>query len=128
MGLAVFLLILGACSKFTNDMVCIPNYSQGNIGMKVTYLVGSYNEFEFEVCYNDSFQGDQVSIYGVETAGDIAQISTVTDIRLARLTDGLYPGDRFSVQFANDDAWFVIYKDFAGNPATNSEVLRGEFR
>lgn len=126
-SLALFLLFLGSCGKST--LFCSPNYSQGGFAAKVTYLVGSLNTYEFEVCYNDSFAGSQFSVYGVETEGDIATISTSTDVRLAHVNDSISPGDRFTVTFANNDAWFAIYKDDnLGNLSTTTEILRGEFR
>ncbi len=129
-ALAIFLLVLASCGKaFNPDMVCIPNFSQGNIGLKMTYVMLSMNEYEFEVCYNDSFQGSQVSVYGVPAPADLSNVNTTTDIRLAHITDGLYPGDRFTVTFANNDTWFIIYEDGSGSTlSTTTEIIRGEFR
>lgn len=97
--------------------------------MRVTHLVGSLNEFEFEVCFNDTSAGSQVSVYGVQFEGDIASINVATDVRLAHLTDGIRAGQKFSVTFNNNDAWFVIYKDDSFGSLDNSvEIIRGEFR
>ena len=126
--IAVFLSILISCGNSTSSY-CTPNFVQGGVGMRVTYLVGSMNEFQFQVCYNDNFVGSQVSVYGVQLQSDIAGINTSTDVRLEHLTDGLNPGESFSVTFNNSDAWFVIYEDDnLGNLDNTSEVLRGEFR
>lgn len=122
------LLILGSCGG-SSAQYCIPNFSQGNFGAKVTYLLGSLNTYEFQVCYNDSFAGSQISVYGVETENNISTISPSTDVRLGHMTDGLRPGDTFSVTFSNDDVWFAIFKDDSlGNLDTTTEILRGQFR
>lgn len=130
--IALILSILISCGGVGNggsDAYCSANFVQGGVGMRVTFLVGSLNEFQFQVCYNDTFAGSQVSVYGVQLESDIASLSTSTDVRLAHLSDGLRPGDSFSVTFNNSDAWFVIYEDDnLGNFDTSSEVLRGEFR
>lgn len=124
----VFLLLLHGCGGGQSSLYCSPNFSQGNIAMKVTYVIGSLNSYEFEVCYNDSFQGTQVSVYGVETFADIATITPAVDVRLAHLSDGLFPGDRFTVTFANDDTWFAIYADNSGTLSTTTQLIKGEFR
>lgn len=127
-ALPIFLLILTSCGGGTTDYVCIPNFIQGSVGLQVTHVVGTANKFNFEVCYNDAFQGRQVTIYGVETVGDIATI-TAADARLSHLGDGMYPGDRFEVTFSNDDTWFAIYADDnMGNHSTTTQIIRGEFR
>lgn len=123
------LISCGGVGNGGSDAYCSANFVQGGVGMRVTFLVGSLNEFQFQVCYNDTYAGSEVSVYGVQLESDIASISTATDVRLAHLTDGLRPGDSFSVTFNGSDAWFVIYKDDnLGNFSTTTEILRGEFR
>ena len=122
-------IFLISCGSGSTDLYCSPNYSQGGLALKVSYLVGSLNTYEFEVCYNDSAFGEQVSVYGVETFADIATINTGTDVRLAHISDNLNPGDRFTVTFSNDDTWFVIYEDdVLGNLDNTNELIKGEFR
>ncbi len=127
-SMAILLSLMISCGNGASSY-CTPNFIQGGVGMRVTFLVGSLNEFNFQVCYNDTFLGSEVSIYGVQLESDIATLNTATDVRLAHLTDGLRPGQSFSVLFNSSDAWFVIYEDDnLGNLDNTNEVLRGEFR
>jgi hypothetical protein len=121
------LLILNSCGGGSASLYCTPNFTQGNIALKVTHIIGSLNTYEFQVCYNDSFRGKQVTVYGAQTYGDIATLGAA-NIRLASLTDGLYPGDEFTVTFNNNDTWFAIYEDVGGIPATTKQIIIGEFR
>lgn len=127
-AIAILISFMISCGNESPDY-CTANFVQGGVGMRVTFLVGSLNEFNFQVCYNDTFRGSEVSVYGVQFESDIATLSTATDVRLAHLTDGLLPGQSFSVTFNSSDAWFVIYEDDTlGNLDNTSEVIRGEFR
>lgn len=124
----LFLSFLFSCGK-APEVSCSANFIQAGFGARVTYVVGTLNEFQFEVCYNDDFVGSQISVYGVESQSDIATINLASDVRLPHLTDGLRPGDVFSVSFNNDDAWFVIFEDDAlGNYDNSTQILKGQFR
>ncbi len=128
--LVTCLLLLNSCGDLLDGeatLFCSPNFTQGNIALKVTYVIGSLNSYEFEVCYNDSFRGKQVTVYGANTYGDLAALGPA-NIRLPSLTDGLYPGDRFTVEFANNHTWFAIYEDVGGAPDTVTQIIIGEFR
>jgi hypothetical protein len=121
----VFPLFLNSCGK--QEMACSPNFVQGGFGALVSYSFN--NDFQFEVCYNDSFLDKQISVYGFQSQSDIATINLATDVRLPHMVNGLHPGDIFTVTFNNDDAWFAIFEDDnLGNFSSAVQILRGQFR
>jgi hypothetical protein len=122
------LSVLSCKTESTDPTTCEANFIEGNFSAQVTYLADNY--YEFKVCTNTDFIGQQVSVYGVLQQIDIpiAPGDLNTSVRLSHLADGLHAGDIFDVTFNNDDRWFVIYADDNGNLDDTTEILVGNFR
>jgi hypothetical protein len=121
---------LVSCGKVATESACEANFFNGDLSLKVTYVLNSVNTFEFQVCSNTSFLDKQFSVYGLANILDIHTMDPNTHVRLANITDGLHVGDTFQVTFSAGDVWFVMFEDdpVTGALSTTTEIARGAIR